>query len=158
MASQGENDTKRRALVEHGVLNPHPERVRDEAFQLNEFFDARDLAQVKYEMLRRVLRKGESVTETAERFGLSRPTFYQARRALEREGLGGLLPKRRGPKGPHKLTEEVIAAVERRQAEESGMSSRALAEFVAERFGVGVHPRSIERALERRKKKRQQGR
>src|ERR687888_298362 len=44
---------KIRALLEEGTLNLTPEQVRDPKFQQNEFFDPRDLVQVKYEMLRR---------------------------------------------------------------------------------------------------------
>ena len=42
---------KRKALLASGTLNPHPEAVRSELFQMD-FFDPHDLAQVKYEMLR----------------------------------------------------------------------------------------------------------
>jgi transposase len=151
-------DPKEEALKDQGVLNPHPERVRDEGFERLEFFDPRDLVQVKYEMLRRARREGKAVTEAAERFGLSRQTFYEAERKMEAAGLGGLVPKRPGPKGPHKLTEEVMVAVEARRAEEPEASSEALARYVEERFGVSVHRRSIERALARREKKRRKGR
>ena len=41
-------------LREEGTLNPAPEKVRDPKFQQSEFFDPRDVVQVKYEMLRRV--------------------------------------------------------------------------------------------------------
>lgn len=151
-------DPKEEALKAQGVLNPHPERVRDEGFERLEFFDARDLVQVKYEMLRRARREGKAVTEVAERFGLSRQTFYEAERKLEETGLAGLVPKRPGPKGPHKLTEEVMAAVEAQRGDEPEVSSEALARYVEEHFGVSVHPRSIERALVRREKKRRERR
>jgi transposase len=156
MSRKNRTDPKARALEAQGVLNPKPDAVRDERFQSNDFFDARDLVQVKYEMVRRVKEEGASVTDAAARFGQSRPTFYGAQRALEESGLGGLLPRRSGPKGPHKLTEEVMAAVEKRRAGNASLGSQALATFVAERFGVRVHPRSLERALARREKKRRQ--
>ena len=44
-------DAKTRSLKQHGCLNPHAERVRDELFLSNAFFDPRDLVQVRYEML-----------------------------------------------------------------------------------------------------------
>ena len=37
-----------------GTLNPHPERVRDRRFAASDFFDPRDLLQVRYEMVRLV--------------------------------------------------------------------------------------------------------
>lgn len=149
-------DAKERALEDEGVLNPEPERVRDERFRNERFFDPRDVVQVKYEMVRRVRTEGATVTEAAETFGFSRPTFYQAHRALEEEGLPGLLPKRPGPKGAHKLTEEVMAFVDELREENSGVDSGELSRRVDERFGFPVHPRSIERALARREKKRRE--
>jgi len=147
-------DGKERALKEHGVLNPKPEGVRDKRFEKEAFFDPRDLVQVKYEMVRRVEAEGETVTEAAKAFGFSRPTFYQARGALEKEGLAGLLPRRPGPKRAHKLTDEVMAFIDEELREGRAVSSEEMSQRVEERFGLSVHPRSIERALARREKKR----
>jgi hypothetical protein len=54
MAKASQRDLKERALEEAGVLNPDPESVTDGRFRSQEFFDPRDLVQVKYEMVRRV--------------------------------------------------------------------------------------------------------
>jgi hypothetical protein len=70
-------EAKREVLLKSGTFNPSFERVRDELFLGNEFFDARDLIQVKYEMLRRVLQEGMSAGRAAGVFGFSRTTFYQ---------------------------------------------------------------------------------
>jgi transposase len=142
-------DRKREALAAHGSLHPRPEGVRDALFQESDFFDPRDLVQVKYEMLRRVHSEGASVSATARAFGFSRMSFYQAQAALAREGLEGLLPKRRGPKGGHKLTAEVLDFLAQVHAEAPTLRAKDLAERVYERFGLRVHPRSIERALTR---------
>ena len=53
MAKKLIRDPKTRALRQEASLHPHPEQVTDELFSTQEFFDARDLVQVKYEMLRR---------------------------------------------------------------------------------------------------------
>ena len=145
---------KHAVLREAGALNPRPETVADEIFQLGSFFDARDIVQVKYEMLRRVHKDGLTVTRAAEAFGFSRPVFYQARALFAKGGLPGLLPQRRGPHGPHKLGGAVLDFLE--EAMRNGHASRAsdLARLVKERFGFSVHPRSIERVLKRREKKR----
>ena len=71
-------DSKGESLRHQGVLNPHPQKVADPLFLRGEFFDPRDLVQVKYEMLRRVRVEGASVTEVTLAFGFSRPVFYQA--------------------------------------------------------------------------------
>lgn len=155
MAESPSGDAKERALAERGVLNPAPERVADERFRTGGFFDPRDVVQVKYEMVRRVLIDGATVTQAAEAFGYSRPTYYEAQRVLVAEGLPGLLPKPPGPKGAHKLTEEVMDFVDELQERDTTIRPEELSRRVGERFGFSVHPRSIERALVRREKKRQ---
>lgn len=149
-----DDSEKTEALHGNGALNPRPQTVTDKLFHSHEFFDARDLVQVKYEMLRRVRVEGQSVTETAAAFGLSRPTFYQAQDALDRDGLPGLLPERRGPRGAHKLTDEVVAFLEQARDRVPRVRSLELARMVEEQFNLSVHPRSIERALTKQKKKR----
>ena len=146
-------DAKTHVLKEHGCLNLHPEAVRDERFVSNAFFDPRDLLQVKYEMLRRVREDGVAVSHTAASFGVSRPTWYQAKRAYEAGGLPGLLPHRPGPRRPHKLSDEVVEALRTAKGEQPTLSVRDLVGLVRERFGLSVHRRSIERALARGKKR-----
>jgi len=134
-------------------LNRHPGRVHVSLFQSHGFFDARDLVQVKYEMLRQVSVEGASKAEAAAVFGLSRPTFYQAEAAFAQQGLAGLLPQQRGPKSPHKLTPEVMAFIDTQMSGERPPGARALARAIRTALGVSVHPRSIERALARKKKR-----
>lgn len=147
-------DPKADALREQGCLHPHPEKVTDEAFSASEFFDPRDLVQVKYEMLRRVRVDGQPVSHSAESFGLSRPSYYQAQAAYEAGGLPALLPKKPGPRRAHKLSVEVVAALREALAERPELGPWDLVGLVQERFGISVHPRSIERALARQEKKR----
>jgi transposase len=148
------SNAKEKTLKEQGVLNRHPERVSDALFQKGGFLDRRDLVQVKYEMIRRVRLDKQPVTGTAASFGFSRPSFYEAQRGFEREGLAGLITKKRGPRGGHKFTEEVVDFLEKAAASDPSLRSLELAQRVKERFGIAVHPRSIERALARREKKR----
>lgn len=148
MARRGQ-DPKVAALRAARSLNPHPEEVVDEAFGASEFFDARDLVQVKYEMVRRARVDGVAVSRSAAAFGFSRPSFYQAAAALDADGLAGLVPARPGPRRAHKLTEEIVAFVRAAQADDPALRARDLAALIADRFGVSVHPRSVERALAR---------
>ena len=145
---------KQCALRNNDTLNPHPEGVRDPLFQENAFFDADDLLQVKYEMLRRVHSDGWTVTRAADSFGFSRVSYYKADRALREDGLNGLLPHKRGPKGAHKLTEAVLDYVRTIRSEEPDISFEELIERLAQRFGIRVHQRTLERALAGSKKKR----
>jgi hypothetical protein len=120
------HDPKLAALEDSGTLNHQAHRVKDVAFVASDFFDSRDLVQVRYEMLRRVHIEGQAIAVVAENFGVSRPTFYKAQADFERTGLAGLLPVKRGPRSPHKITVH---------------------------FGLAVHRRTVERALTRAKKK-----
>jgi len=52
----------------------------------------------------------------------------------------------------HKLSEPVLDVLEAALAEDPTLNSTALAGLVQKRFGVNVHPRSVERALQRRRK------
>ena len=87
MAGKRKPDPKAAALAETRTLNPRPEAVRDDQFGSSEFFDARDLVQVKYEMVRRVRVDGAPVTQAAAAFGFSRPSYYEAAAAVQRDGL-----------------------------------------------------------------------
>ena len=146
-------DSKRRALREHGAVHPQPQRVRDPLFAGSEFFDPLDLVQVKYEMLRRVRVERRPASEAAEAFGFSRVAFYQAMAAFQKEGLPGLLPRRRGPKAANKLTDAVLEFIDQQRAADGSLRAPTLAKMVQEHIGLSVHPRSIERALARRAKK-----
>lgn len=145
-------DAKEEALKQQGVLNPQPEKVLDELFLNSDFFDPRDLVQVKYEMVRRVVKDDYPVSLAARLFGFSRPTFYQVKDAFEKEGLHGFLPRQRGPKSGHKIDQEVIGYLEELLNRDPTLRPKMLAEMVRNRYGYPVHPRSIERALDRRKK------
>ena len=90
MARTPKPDAKLAALKENGTTNPHAHAVLDPAFTESDFFDARDLVQVRYEMLRRVRTEGQSIAGTTSRFGVSRPTFYKAQTDFARAGLVGL--------------------------------------------------------------------
>lgn len=147
-------DSKTAALLEEGTLNPSPEKIGDPKFRANEFFDARDLVQVRYEMLRRVSVDNLSVTQATAEYGISRPTYYQAKACFDDAGLAGLVPKKRGPRGPHKLQGEILAFVQKQVVLEEPIRARALADLVRKEFSVEIHPRTIERALRGKKKPR----
>jgi transposase len=142
------------ALREEGTLNPVPEDVRDPKFHENEFFDPHDIVQVKYEMLRRVSVDNASVSITAEEYGVSRPTYYQAKASFEKAGLAGLAPQKRGPRGPHKLRGQALAFVQQQLVAGEPVRARELAKLVRQKFDLNVHPRTIERAVAGKKTSR----
>lgn len=149
------NEPKVEVLRQQRCLHPHPEQVSDKLFTTNDFFDPRDLLQVKYEMLRRVRQDQYTISQAAANFGLSRPSFYQAQAAYEAGGLPALLPKKPGPRRAHKLSEEIVKALREMQNKAPDINPTVLAEQARDRWGVSLHPRSIERALAAKKKKLQ---
>ena len=142
-------DPKLNALRQGNALHANAQSVTDDLFRRSDFFDARDVVQVKYEMLRRVRQDGASVVEAATAFGLSRPTFYEAQAAFDRGGLPGLLPQKRGPRRAHKITPDVVTFLAEAVRADASLQGPELARRVATQFKVEVHPRSIERALRR---------
>ena len=144
---------KQSALRRNGMLNPRPQGVRHPLFQDSDFFDRDDIVQVKYEMLRQVEIDRQTVSASAKAFGFSRPSFYQNQSAFQQAGLAGLLPAKRGPRSGHKLTTEVMEFLNRTQSANASLSHAQLAEAVRERFGLSIHPRSIDRQLRRQKKR-----
>jgi len=147
-------DAKQQALRSNGSLNPHPESVQDERFLQDGFFDPNDLVQVKYEMLRRHREGDDSVTDVAKNFGTSRQAFYAAQNRFQSLGIPGLIPKRRGPRAAHKCTDEVLDFAEQWHDAHPTEPSLRVADAIEQHFGIRIHPRTINRALDRRKKKR----
>jgi transposase len=144
---------KLQALRQTGTLNPAPDRVRHPLFAESVFFDANDLLQVKYELLRSIQVDGRPIAGAAEEFGLSRPTVYEAQVHFKAKGLEGLLPEKRGPKHPHKLTPEVMKALTRWRLEQPDVETSELTSRIKQRWGVTVHPRTLEKALAGRAKR-----
>jgi transposase len=153
MAKTPKRDPKRQALARDGALNPHPEAVHDALFTDNPFFDAKDLVQVRYEMVRRHRVDGVAIAKVSTNFGVSRPTFYKALQALQTAGLPGLLPSQRGPKAGHKVSAEIVAFVVDLKAARPHLTTSQCLEEIETRFRVKVHRRTLERALARKKKR-----
>jgi len=131
-----------RALAESGLLHPSPESVVAPLFTTGAgFFLAEDKVQVKYEMLRAHLVEGLPVSEAAAAHGYSRAAFYLVSASFEELGMAGLLDERRGRRGPVKLTPEIVEFI-RAAAPASGAQ---VADQVADRFGVRLHRRTVER-------------
>jgi hypothetical protein len=123
----GAKKAKVQALLEEGALNSAPEKVCDAKFRSGEFFDPHDIVQVKYEMLRRVSTEKASVVSATEEYGVSRPTYYQTKASFEEAGIAGLVPRKRGPRGPHKLQGAVMAFIQEQLAAGGPIRARGLA-------------------------------
>ena len=153
MSKHPRPDPKIQALRQTGTLHPHPEGVGDPLFLTHDFFDPRDLVQVKYEMLRRVRMEKQSLAKVSRVFGCSRPSIYKAQADFAAGGLAGLIPRRRGPRRAHKLTPEIQAFITQALEANSMLTARPLQALIEQRFALKIHPRTIERTLVQRKKK-----
>jgi transposase len=85
------------------------------------------------------------VSEAAAAHGYSRAAFYLVAAGFDQSGMVGLLDERRGRRAPVKLRPEIVDFI-RAEAEGSGAQ---IAEQVAQRFGVVLHRRTIERVRRR---------
>jgi len=153
MPTDPPQDPKTEHLRSRGLLHPHPEKVKDELFHSGPFFDPRDLLQVRYEMLRRRRVDKLSIPKVADRFGVSRPTFYHVGAAYQAHGLPGLVPQKRGPKGPRRCTPEIVSYARSRLQEDPRLAWKVLLREVSERFRATLHRRTLERGLARTGKK-----
>jgi transposase len=137
--------TRLAALTEAGLLHPNPDAVLAPLFADGSgFFLAADKVQVKYEMLRAHVVDGLPVAEAAAAHGYSRAAFYLVVAAFEQLGMAGLLDERRGRRGPVKLRPEIVDFIRA----DTG-SGAQIAEQVADRFGVVLHRRTVERVRRR---------
>jgi transposase len=144
---------KRQVLQATGTFNSRAVQVRHPLFQQSSFFDPEDFLQLKYETLRAVEVEKCPIAKAARDFGLSRPTIYEAQAQLQQQGLEGLLPHKRGPKAAHKLTDQVLQYLREQVQAEPQTGAQELARRVRQRFGLKLHPRTIQKALERKAKR-----
>src|SRR5664279_4990415 len=83
--------------------------------------------------------KAATAMAVATAFGVTTVTLWRWRRELDTSGAQGLAQDKRGPKGPSRLTPEVVADIRSRRR--GGASLRAIA------AAVGVSTFSVRRAL-----------
>jgi len=124
--------------------------VHADVFKNSLFFDARDLVQVKYEMLRAVVKDSARVTDAADEFGFSRKTYYQINKAFEDGGLNALIPEKPGPKRPNKLYGKVSEFIDSYVSDHKNAKAREIAMQLEKVLGVRVHPRTIERYVKKK--------
>ena len=126
MADRHDQTEKQDRLRKAGTLNRTPENVSDPMFAAGDFFDASDLLQVRYEMVRLVRIGQATLAQAAARFGVSRPTCFRMVKAFDSGGLQGLIPAPRGPRGPHKITPEMLRFVDDYRARHGRVGARRL--------------------------------
>lgn len=137
-------------LKENGTFNADSNSVKADEFLHGIFFDPNDLVQVKYEMLRSVEKKEFSISEAAEKYGLSRQTYYVNKSAIESGGLAALAPKKTGPKGGYKLKDEGRRFIDDYISEHPGASPHEINAAMAAGTGIAVHDRTVTRYLSKK--------
>jgi hypothetical protein len=83
--------------------------------------------------------KAARVGDVAGAFGVDAGTLWRWGQQLSATGVSGLVPDKRGPKGPSRLTDDMVADIRGRRA--GGASLRAIAAAVA------VSTNTVQRAL-----------
>src|SRR5680860_32564 len=83
--------------------------------------------------------KAARVGDVAAAFGVDAGTLWRWGQQLSATGVTGLVPDKRGPKGPSRLTDDMVADICARRA--GGASLRAIA------AAVGVSTNTVQRAL-----------
>lgn len=140
--------SKHEELLKNGSYNHRAGKVSSALFKDSSFFDAFDLIQVKYEMLRSAEKEQRDVTSASEAFGFSRVSFYQAKREFDENGIIGLAPKKRGPKGSRKLS---AGDIEFAKALVPTHTKAQILALLKEERGVDVSKRTLERQLSDKK-------
>ena len=125
--------------VAHVVLDADGGRVFVRG-ELSFVWDAGDDAGRRLAAVQLVRIEAATAVQVAEAFDTTTVTLWRWRKDLDSGGVAALAGEKKGPKGPSKLTEEVVADIRARRA--AGGSLRAVA------AAVGVSTGSVRRALE----------
>ncbi|WP_234838030.1 hypothetical protein [Sinorhizobium meliloti] len=104
--------------------------------------------QVKYEMLRRASIDKVSVTEASDEYGVSRPTYCQAKVNLWPALPDWCRPRSQGP-ASHKIDDKVVAFLQAHLAPGETVRARELAKLLRQELDIELHPTSIERVLKK---------
>jgi len=86
-----------------------------------------------------------AIKNSASEYGFSRKGFYQINETFETEGLNALVPKKPGPKKPHKLNREVAEFIESYLADAPNAGAKEIATAIKAKMGISIHSRTIYR-------------
>ena len=99
-----------------------------------------DVAGRRWAAVQLVRSKAAPLVAVAAAFGVDPLTVRRWRQSMDRDGVAALVPVKRGPKGPSRLTPELVGRIKAGWAE--GMTLTALAK------AEGLAPSSVRRALD----------
>lgn len=122
-----------------------PEKVHDKRFQEeSNFFDPKDIVQVKYELLRSCIVEGNDVASACMRFGFSRTTYYKVYETFIQGGIPSLMGRPRGRPRPIKLNEIVLGYLIAEKAMNPKLSASKMFTDVMNRYNVQISVRMIQ--------------
>lgn len=137
-------------LIRTRCLNRTPELVQDVRFiKQADFFDSKDIVQVKYELLRRCEVEGNDVASSCLGFGVSRTTYYKVKQAFLRGGLPALMGQPRGRPHPIKVNDVVRGHLIAEKVKNPKFTAREMAAAVKERYHVQLSERMIQYVWQR---------
>ena len=136
---------KQEVLIGNGTYNRNYTKVSEPRFINDDFYDPRDLAQVKYEMLRAARESERSVEEITGSFGFSRAGFYKIKKSFEEEGVSAFASNKTGPRGAWKLTEEIRRFIDGYLSDHPDASSEEVSDVLKAERGLEMSKRTVER-------------
>jgi transposase len=141
--------TKEDSLKKSNCFNQNYENVTAGIFKTSSFFDSRDIVQVKYEMIRAVSNAEGTITDISCAYGFSRKSYYQVNEAFQSGGLDALVPKKKGPKKPHKLTPEALTFINSFLESNPKAKADKISLALETELGISIHSRTIYRHLKK---------
>jgi len=142
--------TKQDILLENGTFNRNYSKVTEQRFVDDDFYDPKDLAQVKYEMLRAVRESQENVEEITVRFGFSRAGFYKIKKSFEKEGISAFVSNKTGPRNAWKLTKDNQRFIDNYILDNPDASTGDIATVLQAERGLEISKRTVERYRSRK--------
>ena len=82
----------------------------------------------------------------ADKFGFSKQRYFQIRHAFRDQGAAALRSQQRGPKGPHRRTDEAVRQVIRHRFLDPDASAEVIAQKIRQ-AGLPLSTRSVERVI-----------
>lgn len=142
--------SKQDILLENGTFNRNHNKVTEQRFISDDFYDPRDLAQVKYEMLRTARESEGSIEDITVRFGFSRAGYYKIKNSFEKEGLSAFVSNKTGPQNAWKLTKKHQRFIDSYLLENPDASSGDIASILKAERGLTISKRTVERYRNRK--------
>jgi len=141
-------NTKIQFLEKEGLLNPKPERVKNQFFKTLDFFDAMDLPQVRYEMLRAARIEKYSVAKACKLFGFSREYFYKLERNFKARGYSALIGSPKGRRPLIAINQEIVTFIVHQKITHPKLTGENLRKKILNRYKVDCSRRTVERVIE----------